>query len=430
MEKKRGMKKAVTFVILIFFCSLALVPAASTTTDYRLPPPQSIDMSLEQTICRRMSIREFTNETITDQDLATILWNACGYRADGNRTIAGINNTFSSIIYVLKEDAAYTYDPVNHSLQLFKEGDWRDTVGYQYPGAPIVLGLCWNTNKADPNDAGAEIGEICQNIAFTVDALDLGAVVTGGLPPAINKMGIPEDQEGLIVMPLGHPLHPYNFKDRPLWISLLPRIKESSMNLSTALQERKETTSFQGTITRQDLSQLVWSSYGFSSYLDRSNQEQNQVKRHRTIPSAHAYYPLQIYAVRASGIYNYQPNLLTSFGNYSADFIGLPIVTFLQKIGSGDKRDQIAHASSLPSIASAPLSIIIVLDWNKTKNTGEQYLPFWYLEAGAASHNILLEATALGFHSNIVKPTDTATLNSLLKLTDHYIPLFIIPVGK
>ncbi len=85
-------------------------------------------------------------------------------------------------VLVLKEDAAYTYNPVNHSLTFYKSGDWRDIVGYQYPGAPLVLGLCYNTTLANPNHAAVEIGEICQNIAFTVDALDLGAVVTEDFP--------------------------------------------------------------------------------------------------------------------------------------------------------------------------------------------------------------------------------------------------------
>jgi nitroreductase len=428
MKKKHFINQIITIVILTFFFSLTLIPA--TKTAYELPPPQTIDMNLEQTIFRRMSIREFTNETITDEQLATILWNAAGYRQDGNRTIADINGTYASVIYILKKDAAYTYNPINHSLQLYKPGDWRDTVGYQYPGAPLVFGLCYNTTLTTPNNAAAEIGEICQNIAFTVNALNLGTVVTGGLPPAIDRMGIPEDQTGLIVMPLGHLLHSYYFKYSPLWISPLPKVKETQMNLTTALQQRTQTTSFQGTITRQELSQLIWSSYGFSYYLDKSNQDLNQVVRHRTTPSAHAYYPLEIYAVTASGVYKYQPNLLTMFGNYSADFIGLPIITYLQKIRNGDNRASLAAASSLPSLSLAPLSIITVLNWNKTKNTGEQYLPFWYLEAGAAAQNIMLEATAWGFKSNIVIPTDNTTLSSLLKLTEGYTPLFIVPVGK
>lgn len=426
--KKHFINQIITIGILAFFCSLALTPATKAT--YELPPPQTIDMNLEQTIFRRMSIREFNNETITDEQLATILWNAAGYRQDENRTIAAINGTYASVIYILKEDAAYTYNPVNHSLQFYKPGDWRDTVGYQYPGAPLVLGLCYNTTVTTSNNAAAEIGEICQNIAFTVDALNLGTVVTGGLPPAIDRMGIQEDQAGLIIMPLGHLLHPYNFKYRPLWFSLLPKVRETQMNLTNALQQRTQTTSFQGTITRQELSQFIWSSYGFSYYLDKSNQELNQVKRHRTIPSAHAYYPLELYAITASGVYKYQPNLLTIFSTYSADFIGLPVVTYLKKIRNGDNRASLAAASSLPSLSSAPLSIITVLNWNKTKNTGQQYLPFWYFEAGAAAQNIMLEATAYGFKSNIVLPTDNTALSSLLKLTEGYTPLLIVPVGK
>jgi nitroreductase len=202
------------------------------------------------------------------------------------------------------------------------------------------------------------------------------------------------------------------------------------MNLTAALQQRTETTHFQGTITQQELSQLTWSSYGFSYYLDKSNQELNKIIRHRTVPSAHAYYPLEIYAVTASGVYKYQPNLLTMLSNYSADFIGLPIVTFLYKIRSGDDRAQLAAASSILSISSAPLSIITILNWEKTKNAGEQYLPFWYLEAGATTQNIMLEATALGFSSNIAHPTDNTILLSLLKLNDGYTPLLIVSVSK
>lgn len=428
MKKNRYMNKIIIIGIFTFICSLVLTPLIQATS--QLPPPQNIDINLEQTIFRRMSVREFTNEPITDEQLATILWNAMGVRQDGDRTIAGVNGTFASIIYVLKEDAAYIYNPINHSLNLYKSGDWRDTVGYQFPTAPLVLGLCYNTTFANPHNAGVEIGEICQNIAFTVNALDLGAVVTGGLPPAINRMGIPEDQSGLIVMPVGHPLQPYNFEYKPLWFSPLPKVLETQMNLTTALQQRTVTTLFQGTITKQEISQIMWSSYGFSYYLDKSNQELNQIIRHRTVPSAHAYYPLEIYAVTTSGIYKYLPNLLTMFSGYSADFIGLPIVTFLYKIRSGDNRAQLAAASSLPSISSAPLSVITVLNLNKTKNTGQQYLPFWYFEAGATTQNIMLEATALDFHSNIVLPTDDTILLSLLKLNDGYTPLLIIPISK
>lgn len=427
MKRNSFRKNADAVLLFSVFIGLVLIPLAQA--DYPLPPPHSVAMNLEQTIFQRMSIRAFTNETITDEELSTILWNAAGIRADGYRTIEGVNGTFSNIIYVLKEDAAYTYDPATHSLTFYKSGDWRSTVGYQYPTAPLVLGLCYNTTKADPDRGGIEVGQICQNIAFTLDTLNLGGVVTGGLPPAIDRMGIPADQAGLIVMPIGHPLQPYNFKDRPLRITLLPPIKESPLNLTAALTERRETTTFTGTVTRQQLSQLVWSSYGFSPYLDRSHQDLNKIQRHRTVPSAHGYYPLVIYAVTETGISRYQPNLLTTFGNFSVDFIGLPVVTYLRTIRTGDHRASLANASSLPSIATAPLTLVIVLNKARTGTTGDEYIKFWYLEAGAAAHTVMLEATALGLHTNIVTPTDATLVRSLLNLDDQFMPLLLVPIS-
>lgn len=428
MKTKSPMKKAGAIMLFSVFIGLVFIPVAEAA--YTLPLPHSIPMNFEQTIFQRMSIRAFTNQTITDEELSTILWNAGGFRADGNRTIAGVNGTFSNIIYVLKEDAAYTYDPMSHALILYKSGDWRSTVGYQYPTAPIVLGLCYNTTNADPDQGSIEIGQICQNIALTLDALNLGGVVTGGLPPAIDKMGIPPDQAGLIVMLIGHPLQPYNFKDRPLRITLLPPIAESSMNLTAALSERKETTSFSGAVNRQQLSQLVWSSYGFSPFLDRSHQDLNKVQRHRTVPSAHGYYPLVVYAVTEKSIDRYQPNLLTSFNKFPVDRIGLPVITYLLKIRGGDHRTQLANASSLPSLATAPLTLVIVLNKAKTGITGENYTKFWYLEAGAAAHTVILEATALGLHTNLVTPTDPTAIRTLLNLDDQFMPLLIVPVGS
>lgn len=382
-----------------------------------------------------MSVRDFTNQTVTDEELSTVLWAACGYQIDGGRTIAGINNTYSGIIYVLKEDAAYTYNPMNHSLVFFKEGDWRDIVGWQYK-APIQLGLCYDKNKASANFGGAELGQIGQNIQFMANALGLGTVVCGQTPPAIKPLGIPSNEEGIIVMPLGHMVSPYNFKNRPFWFSTYPRIRISTLSLSEALDQRAEESSFNGTLTRQEVGQFIWASYGFSPNIDRSGQEKNAIKRHRTVPSAHGYYPLRMYAVTEKGIYYYQPNLLTQLGKFPIDYLGMPVLTFLSRKVAGDHRQEIALASAEPAIASAPLLLLMVLDLNKTRPDGhddfsaEIYHRFWYYEAGASTHNILLEATTWGLSANIVVPTDTSALQSILSVNEYFIPLFIVPVGR
>ena len=416
----------------ILACTLALFLAALTlaplTSALSLPAPQSISMNFEQSLFRRVSIREFTHEPVSDQDLSTILYNTMGQRQDGTRTNPGHNGTYSTVLYVLLPDAAYTYSPDNHSLVLYKQGDWRQTVGYQYPNATLVLGLCYNTSLANQNEGGMEIGQICQNIGLTLSGLTLGGVVTGGLPPAINKMGIPSDQKGLIVLPIGHPLHPYTFKNHPLWLSPMARPTEHQYNLTTILDHRHETTNLTGTLTQNQIDQLVWSSYGFSPYLDRSTQTLNYIQRHRTVPSAHAYYPLTIYAITPTSISRYQPNLLKSVGR-PADTLGLPILTYLKQITTGDHRADLAAASSLPSLATAPLTLIVTLDTTKTGGTGTNYTQFWYLEAGAAAHTAMLEATALNLQTSLATPTNPTAIQSLLSLTNTQTPVLLLGIN-
>mgnify|MGYP003885852047 CR=1 FL=1 len=104
----------------------------------------------------------------------------------------------------------------------------------------------------------------------------------------------------------------------------------------------------------------------------------------------------------ASGIYRYIPNIYDPiYGIYLLSFrwFPIPVITFMMKIKSGDYREEIAQASS-PSVATAPLIIISVLDIERTRPkgfddfSGEEFRWLWYYEAGASAHNVLLEATA------------------------------------
>ena len=430
-------QKSIVLAVVSILCILVIVPAfrAVPETEYSLPPPQQISMVLEESMFRRMSVRNYTTEQVTDQDLSTVLWAAYGLRGDGNRTVSGMNNVYAGIIYVLKENAVYTYNPQNHSLVFYKQGDYRTIVGWQY-AAPIQLGLVSDLSiDSDQNYAAAELGQIGQNIQFMANALNLGTVVTGERPSPLENLSFPPNQVGLIIMPLGHPVKPYNFVSFPFWVSFLPRIQKSNMTLSTALEKRNETTSWMNTsLSKQQQTQLVWSSYGYSNYYDTSESDLNPVKRHRTVPSAHGYYPLLFYMVNETGIYRYIPNTYNPLYGLLHGIWFLPVMTGLLKIVAGDKRGVVAQASA-SDLASAPVTIISVLDVKQTKKTyddvsAENVRWLWYFEAGASAHNILIEATAWNLKGTIVLPTNTSALQTLLKLNDNQIPLLLIPIGK
>jgi nitroreductase len=442
---KKGQLKKYLIVIILSFILLNNLTLFSTGINEKhfldkiLPPPSDVDMILEESIFRRMSIREFTDEPVSDEHLSTILWAAFGLREDGKHTISKINNTHAAIIYVFNEDAAYKYNPQNHSLDVYKEGDFRGNgVRIQYE-APYQLGLCWNTDRADSDQGGVELGQIGQNIQFMANALNLGTVVTGEIPAAIEGLGLPENEKGLIIMPLGHPEVQYDFIDRPMWISNLPKIKESDNTLTIVLKNLNEGNSFDGELTEQEISQIIWSSYGFSNYIDKSEQEPVHLRRHRSLPSAHGYYPFEIYIVDEEGIYRYYHNILVDIltkylhiTNAPVDFFGLPIITFLRNVKSGDFREDLADITSQPNLTNASLMIIPVLNLENAKELAiGSAFRFWFYEAGAAAHNVMLESTSLHLSSKIIYPIDINSFNTILDLNDdNYVPSILIVVGK
>jgi nitroreductase len=121
------------------------------------------------------------------------------------------------------------------------------------------------------------------------------------------------------------------------------------------------------------------------------------------------------------------------YGVYNIDTTGLPVFSFLLPRAFGDKRDDIAQASE-DFVSEAPLSIIIVLDIQATNQwddlSAENLRWIWYYEAGAAAHNILLQATSRGLAGNIVSITDKSAICSVLRLNEQdFDPMLIVPVG-
>jgi nitroreductase len=455
------LRKPVTLVSIIILLTLSYVTAVSSMNvplsynlekgityqikgDISLPPPQDIEMVLEETIFRRCSIREFTLDPVTEQDLSTILWAAYGFRNDGTRTIHLFDSSPAVNMYVLIRNESmsidvYSYKPFSHSLQYIKK---ISALNFGQYVAPVYLGLVWDTNKSDNEYlATAEMGMIGQNIAFAANALELGTVVNGEVLPWANlaKVGLPPNELPYIIMPLGHPEFPYNFRYRPLDFSFLPRIQYSEMSFTEALTERKPLQSWQGELTDHEQYQIIWSTYGFSYLLDRMKSEFiYHIGRHRTVPSAHGYYPLHIYTFTDTAVSQYHANILLYLTpSPLIDFLGLPMISVYQKIKQGDYRDDLAQICSRPQLSDAPLSIVFIVDLDKTRPeggddfSGEDFQWLWYYESAAAGFNALLEATAWGLTSDFYPIENKNEICDFLALDrEIFDPLFILPVGE
>ncbi len=386
-------KKLIGIIFCVLFIIAAVEPLTArlslVTTDevttrvddwITLPDPLPVGMLLEQSICRRMSFHNgFPSTPVTEEDLSTILWAAYGVTPNGGRTIYSPNGTYSTTLYVIRSDATYIYRAVNHSLQLWKTGNYL-YIG-QNTGAPIKFGLVWNQSIASDEKAGmAEIGMIAQNVYFDANALDLATLTTGLSVNDLYELDLPSNEKPEIIMHLGHPPTAYDFYYNPLPQSNLPTVVNNSLTLADAVNTRQIVNEWNNTeLTLLEESQILWSSYGTSYLYDDINN-----KRHRTLPSAINIYPFKIYAANQSGVYQYTP---------STHSISL--------IVSGDKRELIRNAVEPGNISVTSAPWIIIPFWDK--NVGSQsYLLWWWYESGAIVHNILLEATALNMSGNVV----------------------------
>jgi len=364
---------------------------------------------LEESICRRMSVRSFTGEAVTDEELSTILWAAYGYTENGNRSIFNPDGTYSTIIYVIRSDATYKYVPENHSLSLFKSGNYLHLGQYT---SPIKFGLVWDMDvESDELRGMADIGMMGQNIYFDANALDLGTVTTGLYVEDLYQLGIPSNEKPEIIMPLGHPSSPYDFTYDPLPTSNLPTVINNTLSLEDAINNRQIIDLWDDIpLSLLEQSQLIWSSYGYSYLIDNVNS-----KRHRTLPSAIGYYPFKIFAANHSGVYQYVPSTHS-----------------ITEILQGDQREEIKNCVEYNNIIIDTASFIII-PFLDTNIGGSQYQRFWYYENGAIIHNVLLEATALNLSANVIYDiSNEAGLRSALGISSqtNLLPLSVVPVGN
>jgi nitroreductase len=400
-------------ILLTLLTPLTLLDHTQATDGQRddiiLPPPQDLTMIMEQSINRRMSVRQYTTENITDQDLSTILWAAYGTLANGNRTIYHPDHIYGIVLYVIRAEATYTYNPTDHTLINFIDGNYLDIGMYT---SPVKIGLVWNqTILPTENDAMSEIGMIAQNIYFDANALNLATITTGMSVSDMYELGLPTDQKPEIIMFLGHPSTPYSFTYQPLPQQNLPQIQNNTMTLAQAINNRHIATSWGSTpLTTFQESQIIWAAYGTSYLYDNINH-----KHHRTLPSAIDYYPFKLYAANETAVYLYNPSAHS-----------------VTTIRDGDHRTEIATAVGSPdiSIATAPWILVSVLD---TSVGGMQYINWWYYEAGAIAHNIFLEAGTLNLTANTVlfDISDAAGLKTALGISgNNLVPEALSCVGS
>lgn len=187
-------------------------------------------------------------------------------------------------------------------------------------------------------------------------------------------------------------------------IKLPQPVLKGNVSLEETLQQRRSIREYTSAdVTLSELSQLLWAAQGITS-----------TQGLRTVPSAGALYPLEVFVVNVTGVYHYNPL------NHS-----------LGKIKSADVQESLVKAAlNQGAVRQAPLKIVIMGVYERTAaKYGERAERYVYLEAGHAAQNVLLECTSLGLGAVPIGAFDDSMVREVVGAPRDHQPLYIIPIG-
>ena len=193
----------------------------------QLPEPRyEGEMSVEEAIARRRSIRYYRDEPLTLDQVSQLLWAAQGITEKKRkfRASPSAGATYPFEIYVVVgnvqglKPGVYHYNPFNHTLELIKEGDYRKelqkaALNQEWVGKAaidIVLVAFYERTTKYYGERGyqyvhIEAGHIGQNIYLQATALNLGTVAVGAFYDKEVAKVVETDGTPLYIFPVGVP---------------------------------------------------------------------------------------------------------------------------------------------------------------------------------------------------------------------------------
>jgi len=230
------MKKITIFVlaalliilICIFLLSEPIEIYMTSDAEIKLPEPSlKGEMSVEEVLSKRRSIRDFLDKPIPLDYLSQILWAAQGITSEwGGRTAPSAGGLYPLEIYIqvrkvegLKE-GVYHYNPKNHSLSLIKHGNFSDQLSQaglnqewiRDGSLNIIITADFSRTTRKYGERGIryvylEAGHCAQNIYLQITSLKLGCVTVGAFSNEEVKdvLSLPKNHDPIYIIPVGFP---------------------------------------------------------------------------------------------------------------------------------------------------------------------------------------------------------------------------------
>ena len=202
---------------------------AVQTQEEVLPEPlREGNVSIEEALTLRASIRSFTQENLTREQVAQLLWAAQGINRPGTRfrTAPSAGATYPLEMYLAAgrvnglQPGLYRYVPGDHTLVKTGDVDLRDEIALAALGqgqvreapAVFIVAADYDRTARRYGDRGTryvhmEVGHASQNICLQAITYGLGTVIVGAFDDDQLKsvLGLPANENPLIIIPAGKP---------------------------------------------------------------------------------------------------------------------------------------------------------------------------------------------------------------------------------
>ena len=129
-------------------------PTESAAPERRLPPARALDAGLTEVFMNRKTSYDFSDEPVSDEDLACILWAADGVnskkKSDDHRTTPTTLNWREIDIYVVKANGVWRWEPTTGNLVFIHDKDRRKDLCLLQPfakNAPVHLVYVYDQAK-------------------------------------------------------------------------------------------------------------------------------------------------------------------------------------------------------------------------------------------------------------------------------------------
>jgi SagB-type dehydrogenase family enzyme len=235
--KRKSWVILILMLIILPACGRANLTTPTYQTSPSLPPATiapSIELSeprftgnisVEESLHNRRSIREYSQSALNLEEVSQLLWSAQGITADnGGRTAPSAGGLYPLEVYLIVGNVEnlspgiYRYIPQNHRLTNISNQDIRNELSEAALGQAsvkngaidIIISAVYARTTGKYGDRGIryvqmEAGHAAQNICLEATALKLGAVTIGAFDDNQVKicLSMPENESPLYIIPAG-----------------------------------------------------------------------------------------------------------------------------------------------------------------------------------------------------------------------------------